>query len=236
MNQAEDGDAPARPSRTTRPARNGGAKRRAVGVAMSRLGRALAAVIAVVAIASACAASPSARLSKDLIPVPALQAPPWGLRIASSGRTLNPFGVAPAGGSLSTNIARAKTVATRQWVRGPRALAAGPLPDGVTSVIDTAAHFASTAEAQAFVADLSNGYGSGTSRSVPGSPGAVMLTAPFTAAVPGGRLTGNQELVVIARGAHVFTVLLVGGGSRPTPADAEALARLQAGAIPPSVE
>lgn len=62
-----------------------------------------------------------------------------------------------------------------------------------------------------------------------------MLTAPFGADVPGGRATGHEELVVIERGRYVFTVLMVGGGSRPTSSDAQALATLQAAAIPASL-
>jgi hypothetical protein len=62
-----------------------------------------------------------------------------------------------------------------------------------------------------------------------------LLTAPFTFDIPGGQVTGHEELVIIVRGAYVFTVLVVGGGSRPTSSDAQALATLQAAAIPASL-
>ena len=203
---------------------------------MSRLGRVLTAATASVALVAACGASPSARLSKDLIPVPSLQSAAWGLRIASSGRTLNPFGVAPSGRSLgTTNIIHAETVATRQWIHGSGALTPGTLPDGVLSVIDSAARFRSAAGARALVADLLSAYGPASSKPIPGTPGAILLTAPFTSDVLGGQVTGREALVVIERGGYVFTVLVVGGGSRPTSTDAQALARLQAAAIPPSL-
>lgn len=71
---------------------------------------------------------------------------------------------------------------------------------------------------------------------VTGIPGAALLTAPFTFDVPGGgQITGHEDLVIIMRGAYVFTVLVVGGGSRPTSSDAQALATLQAAAIPPTL-
>jgi hypothetical protein len=92
-----------------------------------------------------------------------------------------------------------------------------------------------TVDARALVADLSSGYGTGSSQPVAGSPGATLLTAPFTSDIPGGQVTGHEELVVIERGAYVFTVLVVGGGSRPTSSDAQALATLQAAAIPASL-
>ena len=201
---------------------------------VSRLGRVLTAVAAGVALGvSACGASASARLSNDLIPVSAVQSAPWGLRIASSAHALNPYGVQPSGASLATaNAARAEAVATRQWVDGSGALATGPLPEGILSIIDSAAHFRSAADAEALVADLSSGYGTRSSQPVAGSPGTTLLSAPFTAAVPGGHITGHQELVVIERGGYVFTVLVVGGGSRPTASDAHALATLQSAAIP----
>jgi hypothetical protein len=112
---------------------------------VSRLGRVLTAATAGVAlVVSACGASPSASLSKDLIPVPALESAAWGLRIASSGRTLNPFGVQPSGAPLGTaKIASAEAVAIRQWIHGSGTLTTGPLPDGIFSVIDRAAHFRS---------------------------------------------------------------------------------------------
>ena len=53
--------------------------------------------------------------------------------------------------------------------------------------------------------------------------------------VPGGHVTGREELVIMRRGAYVFTVLVVGGGSRPTPSDGQALATLQAATIPASL-
>jgi hypothetical protein len=60
-------------------------------------------------------------------------------------------------------------------------------------------------------------------------------TAPFIFDLPDGRVTGREELVIIDRGAYVFTVLVVGGGSRPTVADAQSVATLQAAAIPATV-
>ena len=182
-------------------------------------------------VGAACGTSASAQLSKDLIPVSALQSKAWGLRKASSGRTLNPFGIGPSGAPVGANIA-AEVVAVRQWVHGSGALTSGPLPEGIVSVIDSGARFRSAAGANALVAALSSGYGPGSSQPVAGSPGATVLTAPFTSAVPGGRVTGHEQLMVIERGRYVFTVLVVGGGSRPRPADTLALARLQAAAIP----
>jgi hypothetical protein len=41
--------------------------------------------------------------------------------------------------------------------------------------------------------------------------------------------------VIFVRGAYVFTVLVVGGGSRPTSSDAQAVATLQAASIPASL-
>lgn len=196
----------------------------------------IAAAAAVALVAAACGASPSARLSKDLIPAQALQSADWGLRLASHGQTQNAFGVAPSGRTLgAASIARAKALATRQWIHGSGALPPGPLQEGIASVIDTAAQFGSAADAQALVADLSNGYGAGSSQPIPAVPDASLQTAPFTADVPGGQVTGREALVVIERGAYVFTVLVVGGGSRPTPTDAQALARLQVAAIPASL-
>jgi len=187
-------------------------------------------------VVSACGASPSARLSKDLIPASALQSAAWGLRIASSGRTLNPFGLQPSGAPLDTaNIAGAEAVATHQWIHGPGTLTAGPMPEGIFSVIDRVAHFASAADAGALTAALSSGYGTGSSQPIAGIPGATLLTAPFNFDTPDGRGTGHEELVIIERGAYVFTVLVVGGGSRPTSADAQALAMLQASAMPASL-
>jgi hypothetical protein len=168
--------------------------------------------------------------------MPALQSAAWGLRIASGGRTLNPFGVQPSGAPLGTaNVARARAVAIRQWVHGSGALTSGPLPEGIFSVIDRAAHFRSAADARALAADLSSGYATGSPEPVAGTPGATLLTAPFTFGLPGGQGTGHEELVVIERGAYVFTVLVVGGGSRPTSSDAQALATLQAASIPASL-
>jgi hypothetical protein len=203
----------------------------------SRLGRVLTtATVGVALVVSACGASPSARLSKDLIPVPTLQSTAWGLRLASSGRTLNPFGVAPSGAPLSaTNTTRAKAVAVRQWFHGSAALATGPLPEGIFSVINRATKFRSAADAQALLADLSSGYGTGSSQAVAGGLGATLLTAPFTSDIPGGQVIGHEDLVVIERGAYVFTVLVIGGGSRPTSSDAQALATLQIAAIPASL-
>ena len=85
------------------------------------------------------------------------------------------------------------------------------------------------------MADLSSAYGTGSSQPVAGATGATLLRAPFTSDVPGGQVTGHDELVVIERGPYVFTVLVVGGGSRPTSSDAQALATLQAAAIPASL-
>jgi hypothetical protein len=189
-----------------------------------------------VLVVSGCGASPSARISKDLIPVPALQSMAWGLRIASSGRTLNPFGLQPSGAPLGTaSIASAEAVAIRQWVHGSGALTTGPLPEGIFSVIDRAAHYRSAADALALLADVSSGFGTGSSQPVAGIPGATLLTAPFAFDIPGGQVTGRQALVIIVRGAYVFTVLVVGGGSRPTSSDAQALATLQAATIPASL-
>ena len=205
---------------------------------MSWLRRVLTTSIAgVVLVVSACGASPSARLSKDLIPVPALQQTSWGLRIAeASGQTRIPFGVQPSGAPLDTsNIASAEAVAIRQWIHGSGTLTAGPLPEGIFVVIDRGAHYRSVADAHAVLADLSSGFGTGPSQPVAGIPGATLLTAPFTFEAPGGQITGHQELVIIMRGAYVFTVLVVGGGSRPTSSDAQALATRQATAIPVSL-
>jgi hypothetical protein len=47
----------------------------------------------------------------------------------------------------------------------------------------------------------------------------------------GGPPAGHEELVIIERGSYVFTVQLSGGGSRPNPSDARALAILQAAAM-----
>ncbi|HZQ85534.1 MAG TPA: hypothetical protein VFA83_11880 [Acidimicrobiales bacterium] len=186
---------------------------------------------------SACGTSASARLAKDLIPAPALESPAWGLRVASNGRALNPFGIQPSGAPLAPAIvSKAKTVASRQWVHGDGALRAGPLPESIFSVIDQATQFGSAAGANALVTALSGAYGSSSSQPVAGTPGATVLTAPFAADVPGGQVTGREELVVVERGAYVFTVLVVGGGSRPTAADAQALASLQAKAVPASLE
>jgi hypothetical protein len=85
------------------------------------------------------------------------------------------------------------------------------------------------------VADLSRGFGTRSSQPVAGIPGAALLTAPFIFDIGGGQVTGREELVVIERGTYVFTVLVVGGGSRPTSSDAQALATLQAAAIPASL-
>ena len=185
---------------------------------------------------TACGSSPSARLAKDLIPVRDLQSAAWGLRITSRGNTLNPFGLKPSGSSLDTaTIASADAVAIRQWTHGSGALTAGPLPEGLFSVIDSAAHFRSAADARALLADLSSGYGAGSSEPVAGLAGATLLVAPFNFDVPGGRVTGHEDLAIVERGAYVFTVLAVGGGSRPTSSDARALATLQAAAIPASL-
>jgi hypothetical protein len=200
---------------------------------VSRLGRVLAAATAGVAlVVSACGASPGARLSKDLIPVAATQPAAWGLRAASRGQPLNPFGAQPSGAPIGTpNVAGAKAVASRQWVQGSGAVTTGPLPEGIFSVIDRAAHYRSAADARALVAGVSSAFGTGSSQPVAGVPGATLLTAPFTFDVGGGQITGREELVVILRGAYVFTVLVVGGGSRPTSSDAQALGALQAATI-----
>jgi hypothetical protein len=206
---------------------------------MSRLGRVLTAATAGVAlVVSACGASPSARLSKDLIPVLAIQPAAWGLRItkASSGQTRNPFGAQPSGAPLGTpNIASANAIAVRQWIHGSGTVTTGPLPEGIFAVIDRAAHYRSAADAHALLADLSSGFGTGSSQPIAGIPGATLLTAPFTFDIPGGQVSGHEELVIIVRGAYVFTVLVVGGGSRPTSSDAQALATLQAATIPASL-
>jgi hypothetical protein len=206
---------------------------------VSRLGRILTGAAAGVAlVVSACGASPSARLSKDLIPVQAPQPAAWGLRIAkaSSGQTLNPFGAQPSGAPVGTpNIAGAEAIAIRQWIHGSAAVTTGPLPEGMFSVIDRAAHYRTVADSQALVADLSSGFGTGSAQPVAGIPGATLLTAPFIFDIPGGQLNGHEDLVIIVRGAYVFTVLAVGGGSRPTSSDAQSLATLQAAAIPPSL-
>ena len=188
-------------------------------------------------VVSACGASPSARLSKDLIPGSAVQPAAWGLRItkASSGHTLNPFGAQSSGAPLGTPNISAKAVAIRQWIHGSGSVTTGPLPEGIFSVIDRAAQYRSAADARALLADLAGGYGTGSSRPVAGIPGAAALTAPFTFDIPGGQVTGREELVTIVRDAYVFTVLVVGGGSRPTSSDAQALATLQAAAIPASL-
>jgi hypothetical protein len=194
--------------------------------------------VGVALVVAACGASPSAGLSKDLIPVLTGQPAAWGLRItkASSGQTLNPFGAQPSGAPLGTpNVANATAVATRQWIHGAGMVTAGPLPEGIFSVIDRAAHYRSAADAHAVLVDLSSGFGSVSSLPVEGIPGATLLTAPFTFDTPGGQVTGHEELVIIVRGAYVFTVLVVGGGSRPGSADAQALATLQAAAIPASL-
>jgi hypothetical protein len=202
---------------------------------VGRLGRVLASAGAVVLVAG-CGASPSGRLAKDLIPIGALEAPAWGLRAASKGRTLNPFGVATSGTPIAvSDTAQPAAAATRQWVHGSGAIGPGPLPDGVFTVIDRAAHFRSASEADAFVADLSRGYGSDAARPVAGTAGATLSVAPFTSRVPGGLVTGHEDLVVIARGGYVFTVLVVGGGTRPSASDAQAVAALQAAAIPDSL-
>jgi hypothetical protein len=168
--------------------------------------------------------------------VPALQSAAWGLRVASSGRTLNPFGIPPSGAPLRTgSIAPADAVAVRQWVHGSGALTTGPLPEGIFSIIDRAAHFRSAADALTLLADLASGFGTGSSQPVAGIPGASLLTAPFTFDIPGGQVTGHEELVIIVRGAYVFTVLVVGGVTRPTSSDAQALATLQAATIPASL-
>jgi hypothetical protein len=206
---------------------------------MSRLGRILTAATAAVAlVVSGCGVSPSARLAKNLIPVLATEPAAWGLRItkASSGQTVNPFGAQPSGVPLDTpNIASPKVVAIRQWIHGSDPVTTGPLPEGIFAVIDRAAQYPSAADAQALLGDLSSGFGTGSSQPVAGIPGATLLTAPFTFNIPGGEVTGHEELVIIARGAYVFTVLVVGGGSRPTSSDAQALATRQAAAIPASL-
>jgi hypothetical protein len=144
--------------------------------------------------------------------------------------------VQPSGAPLGTpNIASAKAVAIRQWIHGSGTVTTGPLPEGIFSVIDRAAQYRSAADAQAVLADLSSGFGTGSSQPVAGLAGATLLTAPFTFDVLGGRLTGHEDLVIIERGDYVFTVLVVGGGSRPTSSDAQALGTLQAAAIPASV-
>lgn len=194
-----------------------------------------AAVVAVALLLTACGTSASARLAKDLIPARALQSAPWSLRVASNGRTQNPFGVPPSGAPAETAATRSDAVATRQWVHGSGALASGALPDGIFSVIDTASRFRSPTDAQALLADLARQYRTGSSEPVAGASGATAYTAPFASGVPGGQVTGRQELVVIPRGAYVFTVLVVGGGSRPTSSDAQTLATLQAAAIPASL-
>jgi hypothetical protein len=206
---------------------------------VSRLGRVLtAATVGVALVVAACGASPSAGLSKDLIPVPASEPAAWGLRItkASSGQTLNPFGVQASGAPIATpDIARATAVASRQWIHGSGAVTAGPLPEGIFSLIDRAAHYRSAAAAHALLADVSSGFGTGSSQPDAGIPGATLLTAPFIFDLPGGQVTGREDLVIFVRGAYVFTVLVVGGGSRPTSSDAQAVATLQAASIPASL-
>jgi hypothetical protein len=150
---------------------------------------------------------------------------------------LNPFGVQASGAPIGTaKTPNAKAVATRQWIHGSGALATGPLPEGIFSVIDRSAHFRSAADAQALLTDLSNSYGTGSSQPVAGSPGTTIFTAPFTSPISGGQITGNEKLVTIQRGANLFTVLIIGGGTRPTSSDAQTLAALQAAAIPASVK
>lgn len=204
-----------------------------------RPGRVLKAATAGVAlVVSACGVSPSARLSKDLIPVLATQPAAWGLRItkSSAGQTLNPFGAQPSGAPLRTpNVATATAIAIRQWIHGSGTVTTGPLPDGIFSVIDRAAHYRGPADAHALVADLSRGFGTGSPQPIAGIPGATLLTAPFTFDLPSGAVTGHEDLVIIVRGAYVFTVLVVGGGSRPTSSDAQAVATRQAAAIPASL-
>ena len=111
----------------------------------------------------------------------------------------------------------------------------GPLPEGIFSVIDRGAQYRSAADAQALLADLSSGFGTGSSQPVAGIPGATLLRAPFTFNTPGAQITSREELVVIVRGAYLFTVLVVGGGSRSSSSDAQALAALQSAAIPASL-
>jgi hypothetical protein len=106
----------------------------------------------------------------------ATQPAAWGLRItkASSGQTRNPFGAQPSGAPLGTpNIASAKAVAIRQWIHGSGPVTTGPLPEGIFSVIDRAAHYRSAADAHALLADLSSGFGTGSSQPVAGIPGAT---------------------------------------------------------------
>jgi hypothetical protein len=189
-------------------------------------------------VVSGCSPSPSARLSKDLIPVPALQAAAWGVRItkSSSAQTVHPFGAQPSGAPLGApNSAVATVVATRQWIHSSGPVTAGPLPEGIFSVIDRAAHYRSAADAHSLEAYLSSGFGAESSQPLTGIPGATLLAAPFTFDIPGGQITGREELVIIVRGAYAFTVLVVGGGSRPTSSDAQALAGMQASMIPGSL-
>jgi hypothetical protein len=160
------------------------------------------------------------------------------LRIAkaSSGQILNPFGAQASGAPLATpDIASATAVTSRQWIHGSGAVGTGPLPEGIFSLIARAAHYRSAADARALLADLSSGFGTGSSQAVAGIPDATLLTAPFTFDIPGGEVTGREDLVVFVRGAYVFTVLVVGGGSRPNSSDARAIATLQAATIPASL-
>jgi hypothetical protein len=155
---------------------------------------------------------------------------------ASSRQTVNPFGLQQSGTPLATaNVADARAVAVRQWVHGPGPVAAGPLPEGIFAVIDRAADYPSESDAHTLLADLSKGFGSAPAQPVAGIPGANVLSAPFAFNVPGGQVTGHEELVTIERGAEVFTVLLVGGGSRPTASDARTVAALQVAALPASL-
>jgi len=169
--------------------------------------------------------------------VAATQPAAWGLRITKAGgQTLHPFGAQQSGAPIGTpDIASAKAIAIRQWIHGSGPVTTGPLPEGIFSVIDRAAQYRSAADANALLADLSSGFGTGSSQPIAGIPGATLLTAPFAFDIPGGQLTGHEELVIFVRGAYVFTVLVVGGGSRPTSSDAQALAALQAAAIPASL-
>jgi hypothetical protein len=167
-------------------------------------------------------------LARYLIPSAALERAAWDLKVTIAKSTWTDYGVptraelgsVPSESPTTLPLARAVTVVERQWLSQSGAVK-GVLPEGIYTVVDTVAAFGNSVDASSFV-QWARSSPRGHGPAIPVVPGATYETAPF--GVTGQRL-GQSEYVVMAQGDSVMVVQVVGGGFRPTLADATARAQ-----------
>jgi hypothetical protein len=207
---------------------------------------------------STTSATTTSVLPSYLIPSATVEQAPWNLKVSIDSSTGRDF-IAPtkaelAGASPETStvpgeivahvvcrptasscypLAQADAVVERQW--GFSGVVQSRPPAGILAIGDTVARFPSPALARNYIQSIANLSDAGPSTPIVGISGATYVSVPLATPIgpPGGSaVTAHTDYIFIDRGDYVLAVAVLGDGSRPTPADAAALARLQAAYAP----